>query len=113
MHFKLRGIASPFMVEIAWRIDAIAACWTEKGTNQATVVSYSTINSINDKIKKALNYKFLDMKEYIKTHFKLEGILFGFEYYSLRNLLWIGTFFYLTKNLSSAAFFFLLASFCF
>jgi hypothetical protein len=76
--------ASPFMVEIAWRIDAIAA-WllNRKRKLQATAVaSYSTNRYSNDKIKKALNYKFLDMKEYIKTHFnKLEGILFGFEYY--------------------------------
>jgi hypothetical protein len=25
MHFKLRATSKPFMVEIAWRIDAIAA----------------------------------------------------------------------------------------
>jgi nucleoside-diphosphate-sugar epimerase len=64
--------ASPLMVEIAWRIDAIAA-WLlnrKRKLPQATAVaSYSTNRYSNDKIKKALNYKFLDMKEYIKTHF--------------------------------------------
>jgi nucleoside-diphosphate-sugar epimerase len=64
--------ASLFMVEIAWRIDAIAA-WLlnrkRKLTQATAVASYSTNRYSNDKIKKALNYKFLDMKEYIKTHF--------------------------------------------
>lgn len=64
--------ASPLMVEIAWRIDAIAT-WLlnrkRKLTQATAVASYSTNRYSNDKIKKALNYKFLDMKEYIKTHF--------------------------------------------
>jgi DNA-binding Xre family transcriptional regulator len=56
MHFKLRGhIRKPFMVEIAWRIDAIAA-WLlnrkRKLTQATAVASYSTNRYSNDKIKK-------------------------------------------------------------
>jgi DNA-binding Xre family transcriptional regulator len=56
MHFKLRGhISKPFMVEIAWRIDAIAA-WLlnrkRKLTQATAVASYSTNRYSNDKIKK-------------------------------------------------------------
>jgi nucleoside-diphosphate-sugar epimerase len=64
--------ARPLIVEIAWRIDAIAA-WLlnrkRKLTQAMAVAYYSTNTYSNDKIKKALNYKFLDMKEYINANF--------------------------------------------
>jgi hypothetical protein len=55
LQVKRPHTASPFMVEIAWRIDAIAA-WLlnrkRKLTLATAVASYSTNRYSNDKIKK-------------------------------------------------------------
>ena len=65
--------ASPFLLEIAWRSDAVAS-WIfnkERKLTQAVALSAcSTITYSNDKIKKALNYTFMDVHEYIKANFE-------------------------------------------
>jgi dihydroflavonol-4-reductase len=64
--------ASPLLVEIAWRFDAVTA-WLlnrkRKLTQAAAVASYSTNTYSNNKIKTAINFTFIDMQEYIKANF--------------------------------------------
>jgi nucleoside-diphosphate-sugar epimerase len=65
--------ASPFLIEIAWRIDALAS-WIfnrERKLTQAVAnSSYTNMTYSNEKIEKALNYTFMDVHEYIKANFK-------------------------------------------
>lgn len=64
--------ASPLLVEITWRIDAIISRLFNRKRNltqAAAVASYSTNTYANEKIKMALNFKFTDIKEYITTLF--------------------------------------------
>ena len=64
--------ASPFLIEIAWRIDAVVS-WIlnrkRKLTQAVAVASYSTNMYSNEKIKTALDYQFLDVHTYIKKSF--------------------------------------------
>jgi len=64
--------ASPFLIEIAWRIDAVVS-WIlnrkRKLTQAVAVASYSTNMYSNEKIKTALDYPFLDVHTYIKKSF--------------------------------------------
>ena len=64
--------ASPFLIEIAWRIDAVVS-WIlnrkRKLTQAVAVASYSTNMYSNEKIKTALDYQFIDVHTYIKKSF--------------------------------------------
>ena len=64
--------ASPLLVEIAWRIDAVISRIFKrkrKFTQAAAVASIATNTYSNDKIKATLNFNFIDIKEYIKANF--------------------------------------------
>ena len=64
--------ASPLLVEIAWRIDAVISRIfnrKRKFTQAAAVASIATNTYSNDKIKATLNFNFIDIKEYIKANF--------------------------------------------
>ena len=64
--------ASPLLLEVAWRIDALLARILNKKRNltkAAAVASYTKSTYANEKIKTALNIKFLDIEEYIKMNF--------------------------------------------
>jgi len=64
--------ASPLLLEVAWRIDALLARILNKKrklTKAAAVASYTKSTYANEKIKTALNIKFIDIEEYIKMNF--------------------------------------------
>ena len=64
--------ASPLLLEVAWRIDVLLARILHKKRNltkAAAVASYTKSTYANEKIKTALNIKFLDIEEYIKMNF--------------------------------------------
>jgi nucleoside-diphosphate-sugar epimerase len=65
-------IASPLLVGVVWRIDAVLArIFNRKRrlTKAAAVASYATNTYSNNKIKSALNFKFTAIDQYIKENF--------------------------------------------
>jgi nucleoside-diphosphate-sugar epimerase len=66
---------SPFMVGIAWRIDALLAPVLRRNrklTQAAAVAAFSTNTYSNEKITTALNFKFVNVHQYIKENFSEE-----------------------------------------
>lgn len=64
--------ASPFLIEVAWRIDAISS-WIfnrkRKLPQAIAVASYSTNTYSNEKIKTVLGYEFIAIEKYIRENF--------------------------------------------
>jgi nucleoside-diphosphate-sugar epimerase len=64
--------ANPLLVGIAWRMDAVISFVfnrKRKFTQAAALASIATNTYSNNKIKTALHFNFLDIKEYIKANF--------------------------------------------
>ena len=64
--------ATPFMIEIAWRIDAVMARVFKrkrKFTQAAAVASIAMNTYSNDKIKADLDFEFTNVRHYIQENF--------------------------------------------